>query len=676
LSTDPQLTLYFSPFAIDFTAGIRVLNVRVADTRVYIDKNRFSTSISYNYLIVHGSVSFSAGTHNGKSYIAGSGRNSIGIKKGTIGRICIGICVKLPPANLNLGSIGIDFGTFRNDKFGIKGTLKVWKWRGSVFVGFNGGIKFGKLRDYQLIGAQRVQQARATYTAMQALAAQGLAAQLPLDSDLSFAPNGDTLVRVVIPTLDGASAASPGGELAAGSPEFTAGLAPLFPTDVISTVSVLRSDVIFALAQPPDGKLEFTLFNPHGTALTPDMLPSYAEYVQVVSDEDIQSMYFIANATSGEWRVRISGDTDNTDFTFAVLGNTPPPFALVALQATGPTTATVGWLAQVAVTETNVVNFYAHSGPLTRTVTYTGSQGAPYTVVEEVFEGVRVAEGLPATTGTQGYAHTLDLSALPSGVYALWMEVDDDENPRLRQYILTGITSGPPVTVTVDHSATFPDTWAATVAAGLGIAEGDMQIGWIANAHPDAPIYTLHLTTTHPLTPTLSETRVFTTSDVVYNSVEIVRIDNVLPGQLYTFRIGAHHRQDGRVVWSRTFGFTTPQPEFILAAPTTPITAPAGQTAAAVLTLYIADDLPFPVALAPGYIAAPDGFTLSFTPEVMTTTGMVTATVQIEAVSRMYTGTYAVPVIAQSGALVRGAVVAVTVVEAQSIRFTLPLVLR
>jgi hypothetical protein len=203
-----------------------------------------------------------------------------------------------------------------------------------------------------------------------------------------------------------------------------------------------------------------------------------------------------------------------------------------------------------------------------------------------------------------------------------------------------------------------------------------MKIGWIANAHPDAPIYTLHLTTTHPLTPTLSETRVFTASDVVYNSVEIVRIDNVLPGQLYTFRIGAHHRQDGRVVWSRTFGFTTPQPDFIILEPNTPIVAPAGQTAAAVLTLYIADDLPFPVALAPGYIAAPDGFTLSFTPEVMTTTGVVTATVQIEAVSGMYTGTYAVPVIAQSGALVRGVVLEVTVVEALIYPVYLPLVLR
>ncbi|HNT75065.1 MAG TPA: hypothetical protein PKH77_08610, partial [Anaerolineae bacterium] len=537
VSMDPRLTLYFSPFAIDFNAGLRLVGVKVAETGVHIDKNNFSTYISYDFLIVHGYTSFAAGTRNGKAYIAGSGKTSIGLTKGCILKKCaLGICVKIPPMNLNLGSVGIDFGTFKNNRFGVKGTINVLGlWRGGAFVGFDGTIKFGSLKDYQLVGSGMVRQARTAYAQL----AQGIAPQQAFNPDISFAPNGDALVRVSIPELS-AENASPTRQLAAPA---------LFPTDAISTVSIMRSDVIFALAQPPDGDMAFTIVSPSGMEYTPDTLLSNMEYVQTVDGEESQSMYFVRSAFTGDWQVRISGDTDTTDFTLAVIGNTPPPMTMAAVQATGPTTATVAWVAQVAPISdvTPTASLYAHSGPLTRTVTYTDSAGVRVTETEEVFEGILVAEGLTTTNGLDTYAQTFALDMLPSGVYALWIEADDGESARARRYILSGVTTGPVLTLTVDHSATFPAGYAAQGAHGVtapnwtaaltptleSIQSGDMRISWRADAHPDALTYTLHVATPGALTPTLQTTRLITVSDAIYGSVESARVDNILPGQPY-----------------------------------------------------------------------------------------------------------------------------------------------
>jgi hypothetical protein len=395
-------------FAIDFTAGIRLVGVKVAETGVYIDKNHFETYISYDFLIVHGYSSFSAGTLNGKAYIAGSGKTTFGLTKGCIWKKCaLGVCVKIPPWNINLGGVGIDFGTFKNGKFGVKGTVSVAGWRGGAFVGFDGTIKFGSLKDYQLISGRMVRQARAAYGQMR----QGMAPQTPFDPDLSFAPNGDTLVRVTIP------------ELSAAAPPHTTAAAPLFPSTVISTVSILSSDVIFALAQPPDGDLAFTVVAPNGTEYTPDYLLSNMDYMQAVDGEASQSMYVVQSATTGDWQVRIIGDTDHTDFTLSVIGNTPPPATLGLIQSTGPTTATVVWVAQVAVTDTLTASLYARSGPLTRTVTYTDSEGVLVTAVEDIYEGILISDALTTTMSAVAYSQNFDLDMLPSGEYALWLEV-------------------------------------------------------------------------------------------------------------------------------------------------------------------------------------------------------------------------------------------------------------
>ncbi|MBN2005830.1 MAG: hypothetical protein JXA21_20905 [Anaerolineae bacterium] len=660
VSMDPRLTLYFSPFAIDFNAGLRLVGIKIAETGVHIDKNNFSTYISYDFLIVHGYTSFAAGTHNGKAYIAGSGKTTIGLTKGCILKKCaLGICVKIPPMNLNLGSVGIDFGTFKNGKFGVKGTINVLGlWRGGAFVGFDGTIKFGSLKDYQLIGSHMVRQARAAHLQM----AQGMAPQTVFDPDLSFAPNGDTLVRVSIPELS-----------ATDTPQTTAATA-LFPTSVISTVNVLRGDVIFALAQPPDGELAFTLVAPNGTEYTPDYLHSSMDYVQAVDGEGIQSMYTVQSASTGDWQVRITGDTDNTAFLLSVTGNTPQPATLGLIDATGPTTATVAWIAQVAVTDTKTASLYARSGPLTRTVTFTDSEGLLVTETEDIYEGILISDALTTTMDVTAYEQTFDLAMLPSGDYALWLEVDDGENLSSRWYLREGLF-GDIERVIVDHSATFPTNWTAALTPTLeSIQSGDMRVSWRAGAHPDALTYTLHVATPGALTPTLLTTRRFTVSDAIYGSVEAVRVDNVLPGQPYTFTLAAHNQQDGRVAWSQAVTLLTPQPDFII-IPTTPITVASGHTTPLTLTLLIPDDLPFPLTLAPGYSAAPDGFTLDFTPSIITTTGTVEAVVHLSAVPQMVTGTYAMPVIAQSGALVRGAVLDVTVVEAHYPVY-LPLVMR
>jgi hypothetical protein len=144
--------------------------------------------------------------------------------------------------------------------------------------------------------------------------------------------------------------------------------------------------------------------------------------------------------------------------------------------------------------------------------------------------------------------------------------------------------------------------------------------------------------------------------------VETTTVDNILPGQPYTLTLAAHNQKDGRVAWSQSVTLVTPQPDFII-VPSAPITVPSGSAVNAALTLLIPADLPFPVVLSPGYIAAPEGFTLNFSPRVITQSGTVTATLQVVSVRGMYTGTYAVPVIGQSHALVRGVVLEVNVTE-------------
>ncbi len=47
------------------------------------------------------------------------------------------------------------------------------------------------------------------------------------------------------------------------------------------------------------------------------------------------------------------------------------------------------------------------------------------------FTGEPLAEGLDAQSGMT----TVDLKALPSGTYTLWIEADDGINPPIRHYL-------------------------------------------------------------------------------------------------------------------------------------------------------------------------------------------------------------------------------------------------
>ncbi|MBN2003681.1 MAG: fibronectin type III domain-containing protein, partial [Anaerolineae bacterium] len=472
-----------------------------------------------------------------------------------------------------------------------------------------------------------------------------------LDARFVFGP-GDTLsINTPLATLS--PAAQPG--------------TPLAPDDSVINTNV-AGNVVFMLEQPAGGGLTLELIAPNGDHYTPtnDRPDAYNEF----ETDGMRYIMVVENyASSGTWRANVKGNTASTPFTYTVLGSTPPPYLTQPrLEQTGPLSATVSWASHIYTgTQTNVVGLFAATGPLARTFAYTDSNGLLQSETLPVYEGFAIAEGLDYRTRT----YNLDLSHLPSGDYAFWVQVDDGETTPKKAYFSEN-GYGAPLTITLDHSASFTTTaWTTVITPLIDIKTGDGWFTWTPMPHPDVQTYTLALQSASPLTPTLAVTREATVA-AGRTLTPSALLDNLEPGAFYTLTIAADAGL-GLLAWSQPYTFTTEQPNFIISA-TLDITVAAGSRVVLPLHLIIAEDLPYDLAFDVD-AATPDGFALVFAPDVVTARGETAAAVTIRPLAGVYTGTYAVPIVAYSGALKREVVLNVTVTPFNPTVY-LPLVMR
>ncbi len=652
--------------AIDFDAIVKIIGVKASQTHVKISDRAFFAELEFKYLIIKGKINVQIGYSKQFKQVAfgGAGSVKVEVRKGQIWKkkICIpnpfgkDPCetIKIPPFNWRSPSINAQFGTFRNRAIGFKGYVEYGVYEAGFYVDTNGVIDFGKVNEHKLISPGAVRQAKQAWQAMQHSGQTMAAAKV--DHQFTFAEDGSVLIDVSIST---------GGS---GLPTINAEQ----PVPI-----TLKSDVIFALAQPLTGTLRMTLLNPSGTSITPDNLPGGVTYEETVDEDGIQYIYAVHQANPGIWQIRLEGNLEISNYLIAVIGNTPAPqLSGLSLTSTGiPNQVAASW--KLLTNEpTTKINIYATTDPITSTIAVTDTNGAVSTTTVPLYTGQLMIDNLPSATNDTLQSQTVDLSGLPSGVYSLWLEADDGQNPSVQGYLLQG---GAVARFTVTHNTDFPTTWSPVFTPKTDSKNQLLLVSWDANPHPDIDDYALHMRTTDPLSPTVILTDVIIVgSDSLEPTLSAV-IDGVEPGYTYELSVCAEDVDMARTVCSAELSYTTPQSDFVVSAVADQLAIPAGQTVVATIQVQMSEDLPHPVSLQPDYAHLPDGFLVLFDRTLVTSTAVSAITVSIAADEGMLTGDYVVPIIAYSGMIERGLSLHVQVLpklEAGDKRIFLPLLTR
>ena len=675
ISAVPSMTIYPDPFKAVFDGPVYFLRMKTQETHVEITPRVFKTAVTYDYKVFHAGFTVEAGLNSAKKfYVQGNGWANVGVKKGELGEICdpTGLsglfgeksCISLPDRDYNLAAAEANINLD-----GVDGSVKiVGGYRANFHFSFqNGSLSFDLAQLLQTVTSAQVAQARTLWQAQQ----RGEIVAAALDSRYHFQDNGAVTIALPVPSAAPASAA-----VANTSKPYTI---------------ALQSDVIFALLQPSTGTLTLSLLDPANREIRLPNLPSGISFEQTHSITLTQSTFSVRQATPGVWQAVVEGNTQGTPFFLAQFANTPPPlFTALATERLNEAQVAVNWRLLAAEPDT-LINIYATSGAVTATIPVSTLQGEIATEEIYLFTGDRLADNL--STAIQGEAQTkvVDLSQLPSGDYALWVEAIGPQGGSVRCYLTAnapactrpGNANLPPVRMWVSHS--FPESWSPTVATALDSKNGQLQLTWSEIAHPDIDAYRVRIWHGHPLTLTTvisEEINVAPTGAGVVSAM----VNNLAPGQQYTFMVGAHNRQTGYQIWSAEQSFTTPQPDFILApqvngvsvASVEGLTVAAGGTALEVpLGLDLSSNLPYPVELYVDFPRLVDGIYVEF--DTVAVAASVTESrvlARITATDSTSPGYYAVPIIARSGELTRELSLSIEVLSSSPDQIYMPIVIR
>jgi len=244
------------------------------------------------------------------------------------------------------------------------------------------------------------------------------------------------------------SARSPGVALAA---ESTDDLPPVtVPADVPSA--------LFALAWE-SGSPRLTLVRPDGREITPETQDPNVEYVPAPN----QAFYSIADPMPGQWQVRVSNLTGQEHYLFSALGANALPTVVMEAPAApeepGDPTYTVRWRASDPDDDV-VVSIY-------------------YDTDNAGYDGILVATGLSEETTSYAW----DTSAVPTGVYYVYVRAEDLRNPPVSAY-----SAG-----TVKVVNTTPP--AAPTGVVITPALDALAVAWTPNREPDLGGYRVHVGT-------------------------------------------------------------------------------------------------------------------------------------------------------------------------------------
>lgn len=650
----PEATIRPKPFAIDFRSPVYVMGLKTQETVVGIDARRFHTEMLFNYVIFHAGIGYEAGINAAnKFYVQGNGWGEISVEKGSIYEKCITYpaptltnpgrkltsCISVPPSSVRLARADAYI-----DLQGVDVSVKVAGYRATARFDFSSGtlsVRRGVLAT--MITHQEIVAAQQRWAA----AERGEVVATAADSRFAFTPRGDvTIALPVAPSLPQLQAA-----------------ASITNTTYITDYDLnVQSDVVFAMIQPPEGLLALRLIAPDGREITPDDLPGNVTYEQRVGISETQTIYNVTAAMPAIWRLKVTGDIENTPFFVFQVENTPPPGLEKVVLNAGNTANTMDITWNLRAAEENTrINIYANSGPITKTVAYTDSSGALVSGITENFVGIPIAEDIVSATDGAPQQYSVDLTALPSGDYTFWIEAVGSTVGSRRCYARSDNTTcstanGAVALWSVDNRTTFPNSWDAEITTITDIKAGEMAVAWSPLSHPDLESYLLRVRSTDPLSPTLPIERVYEIGmrQRVDGGQHV--ISNIEPGQTYQLAVGAKRTDVGQIVWSDEVSVATGQPEFLLSTSANQLEVTAGRQAVAVtLNVEMADTLPYPVIFDLDYERLADGLYIDFTEETIaaSTTSVSTVVAQITAADGVHAGRYVVPIIARSGLLQR-----------------------
>ena len=589
---DADMRLQFNPWQIDFAGSITIFSIfKAAELKATARSGYFSADLRVTQIFppLEGRVSITAWTANGEFNLIGRATLAIQFRKGSVVDLLL---VQIPPFDFKLAEIGAEFGKFKKDNssvWGLKGWASIWGYSAGFYIDQSGGFSVGNVDSYQLISPPSVAAARLLQKggSLDMLTAEDRAA-LPADLDK---------LRAIQVTGD----------------------------DVVVEQNIAFStDLMFALGRrTDDGVPGLTLIDPNGVTITPQDRSSSIQVIESPNGSGgTQLVYSIADATPGLWRAVLVGAANvaRDQYQFTIIGASPvPTLERVDAMTTGGTTARASW-AMASVQPDTTVDVFVSPGPITATHTITGADGALKDLEVPVFSGLPIASNVSTTRDGSLSQADLDLSQLASGMYYVWVNVDDGRNPPTRVYA--------PNPVYVSH--TWQERWSAAFASSSAFRAFDLS--WQRHPNPDVDGYRLQIGTELGTVE----------REIDVGDTDGIPVENLTPGQVYYFTLVGYNQATGRTSTSETISAIAEGASFSLTTAQPTVEVVAGQSVS--IPVAVASTVnPYPGIVLLRDASELDGINLTFSATEMTpTVAGATSTVTFATTPSMVGGSYTV----------------------------------
>ncbi|KPL91703.1 PKD domain-containing protein [Herpetosiphon geysericola] len=609
----------------------------------------FTAEMNINAVIARGNMKLTAWTKDGAFNLVGRIYGEVGVKRGALVDSCWRVwlpfrtrevCLRIPSDDFFIGA-GMEFGKFKRgngDTWGFKASVNIAGANYGIYVDTNGRFSVGNVDDYRLIDAPSLRRAQYLHdlNAKQQLNRASLSAEdAALFNDYSF-NNQEIIISTVEMTR---------------------------PGDLMLTMlrSVSDSDLQVSLVRP-DG-LRITGSNPSGNVtfnevfVDPrDIRDPITQAPDLTAPPMIQTSLNVTNAELGQWKLVLQR-APAFDFIINVSGTVyGPPIEKLAVsnQNDSNNLVDLAWMQSTPYTATATI--YASQDTITDTASYTKTNNflradgimATETITVDVgtvtkFGGYPLAS-FDYAEGSQNASETLDLSSLKSGVYNLWLEVNDGQNPPSRQYF--------PNTVSVLHE--LQPTWTSTTVITPGY--GSLDIAWEPHPNPDIDGYEIHVRSQND-----QFDEDLAIIDVGDAGTQIVT--GLAGGEAYDVMIVGYDSGTGRTSESSFVAATPLVAPFSMSANPSGLTLDAGVAGTSNLTIASSVN-PYPEQVFLEIAELPEGFAAQINTPILTPTLVgVQSSVVLTPAASLLGGTYTVTLVALSNGSERYLSIPVTVRE-------------
>ena len=342
---------------------------------------------------------------------------------------------------------------------------------------------------------------------------------------------------------------------------------------------------------------------------------------------------------SGDWKVKLSGDVENIQYSVGVFG-TPnaPTLENLAVDASDLSRTRVSWNLTSSYAPTQVTLFVT-PGPIIETLTISDTEGGTTSVEIPLFTGA-VFSSLEVYDQDKLSGELMklevDLTNLESGEYYLWLRAEDGVSPPVEGYVafpaMAAHTSvqvldadydslqqmASAAKIVVDNTSTFPNKWEAQIRTTPINGEGVLYVEWDALEHQDIDNYMLYAGTS-PLSASLvletgnAMSELDENGEAIGERIGFATIHNVVPGETYYLSVKAIDEDHNLSVRSQDVTQEIDPGSYTLSTPKDWYLISAGDTITVEVTLDVNEELFYTwVDLSLNLENAPKGVYASF----------------------------------------------------------------